>query len=122
MQRLGVNMNAIRSMFFTLQQLRHYIRTAYGISEKSFNAHDIHPIAIQGIGQGNGAGPQIWAAISSVVLDMLRAEGMGGVFKAPITKQKLHIVGYAYVDDTDIITFTGHNDNNNIEYKKCKKI
>jgi hypothetical protein len=110
MQRMGVNAKTLRSMFFTLQHLEHYIRTAHGVSEQSFQAKNIHPIAIQGIGQGNGAGPQIWAAISTVVLDMLRQEGMGGVFETPITKKQLHIVGYAYVDDTDIITFTGKDD------------
>jgi hypothetical protein len=110
MQRMGVNVTTLRSMFFTLQHLEHFIRTANGVSEQLFQAKNIHPIAIQGIGQGNGAGPQIWAAISTVELDMLRQQGMGGVFETPITKKQLHIVGYAYVDDTDILTFTGKDD------------
>jgi hypothetical protein len=105
MQRLGMAQEPLRSLFWTLQHLEHYIRTAYGPSTTSFRANQVHPVAIQGIGQGNGAGPQIWAAISSVVLDMLRGQGMGAFFEAPITKEKLHIAGYAYVDDTDIITY-----------------
>jgi hypothetical protein len=121
MQRLGVNIRTLQSMFFTLQNLEHYIRTAFGVSEKSFQARDIHTTAIQGIGQGNGAGPQIWAAISSVVLDMLRQSGMGGVFESPITRQQLHIVGYAYVDDTDILTFTGTNSSKDT-IQKCRRI
>jgi hypothetical protein len=65
MQRLGVNIKTLQSMFFTLQHLEHDICTAYGESEKSFQASEIHTTAIQGIGQGNGADPQIWAAIST---------------------------------------------------------
>jgi hypothetical protein len=53
---------------------------------------------------------------------MLRKEGMGGVFEAPVTKQKLHIVGYAYVDNTDIITFTGNDDTQDTTQKMQKNI
>jgi hypothetical protein len=110
MQRLGIAMNPLRSMFYTLQQLEHYIRTAQGISQLSFNAEDVHPIAIQGIGQGNGAGPQIWAAISTVVLNMLRSQQAGAIFEAPISRKCIRLAGYAYVDDTDIIAHLKHGD------------
>jgi hypothetical protein len=103
MQRLGIDIQPLRSMFYTLQNLEHYIRTAHGISTQSFNAANIHPVAIQGIGQGNGAGPQIWAAISTVVLNMLRSQKAGAEFESPITRKTLQLAGYAYVDDTDII-------------------
>jgi hypothetical protein len=108
MQRLGMDINALRSMFYTLQQLDHCVRTAHGVSDLSFNASEVHPIAIQGIGQGNGAGPQIWAAISTVVLNMLRIQQAGAVFHAPISRRSTRLAGYAYVDDTDIIAHT-HN-------------
>jgi hypothetical protein len=85
MQRLGMDINPLRSMFYTLQQLEQYIRTAHGMSQISFNASDVHPIAIQGIGQGNGAGPQIWAAILTVVLNMLRSLKAGAEFESPIS-------------------------------------
>jgi hypothetical protein len=90
-------------MFFTLQNLQHFIRSAYGVSTKSFLASEVHPVAIQGIGQGNGAGPQIWAAISTVILNLLRTQQAGAVFEAPITGESLRLARYAYVDDTDII-------------------
>jgi hypothetical protein len=72
-------------IFYTLQQLQHYVRTAYGLSSIYFVANQVNPVAIQGIGQGNGAGPQIWAAISMVILDMLRKYEIGADFKAPIS-------------------------------------
>jgi hypothetical protein len=116
MQRFGIDIKPLRSMFYTLQHLEHYIRTAQGISNQSFNAADVHPIAIQGIGQGNGAGPQIWAAISTVVLNMLRSKNAGATFESPISRKELQLAGYAYVDDTDIITHLKDGDDNVVEH------
>jgi hypothetical protein len=84
MRRWGLDKEALRMMFYTLQQLKHHVRTAYGLSSIYFKANQVNQTAIQGIGQGNGAGPQIWAAISTVILDMLRAQKIGGDFEAPI--------------------------------------
>jgi len=61
---LSANKKSVFSMILTLQQMDHHIRTTYGDSAKSGNRKKWgSPIA--GIGQGNGAGPQIWAAVSS---------------------------------------------------------
>jgi hypothetical protein len=73
------------------------------ISDTSFNAKEVNPIAIQGIGQGNGAGPQIWAAVSMVLLNALRETGAGAEFRGPIEQNEFRFVGYAFVDDTDLV-------------------
>jgi hypothetical protein len=103
MQRWGMPMEPIRMMFYTLQHLKHFVRTAFGLSKSFFQANDVNQLAIQGIGQGNGAGPQVWAAISSVLLDILRKQNLGAEFTSPISKETIELVGYAYTDDTDII-------------------
>jgi hypothetical protein len=110
LQRFGLPMAPIPMMFYTLQTLRHYVRTAGGLSSKFFNAKDIHPVAIQGIGQGNGAGPQVWAAISIVLLDVLRKRKLGANFVTPISQTDMQLVGYAYVDDTDLIVTANEDD------------
>jgi hypothetical protein len=103
LQRAGIPKAPIISMFTTLQKLRHYVRTAYGDSETFFLASDIHPVAFQGVGQGNGAGPQVWALVSSAILDMLRHIQQGAVFIAPLSKETVSFVGYSFVDDTDLL-------------------
>jgi hypothetical protein len=108
MRRLGAPQEPIESMFRTIQNLRHTVRTAHGDSESFFNAKDVHPVAIQGVGQGNGAGPQIWAAISTVLLNQARATGCGGSFQHALTGDVTEIVGYSFVDDTDLLS-TGTN-------------
>jgi hypothetical protein len=101
MQRIKVPPGPIICMFSTIQCLNHYIRTIYGDSELSFTG-ELWTVPIQGVGQGNGAGPQIWALVSTPVLD-LRAEGYGAFFKAVISGQEIHFVGYGFVDDVDLI-------------------
>ena len=35
----------------------------------------------------------------------MRTAGHSGYFQSPISKENFHIVGYSYVDDTDLITY-----------------
>ena len=42
---------------------------------------------------------------------MMQARHKGGFFTSLITKCKSHIVGYAYVDDTDVIIMNNNNIN-----------
>jgi hypothetical protein len=91
-------------MFETLQNLRHHVRSQYGDSKTSYNAKQ-GEVPIQGLGQGNGAGPTIWALISTPVLNLLRTHGYGIKIISYISGEHLHFVGYCFVDDTDLVEF-----------------
>jgi hypothetical protein len=102
MQRQGVPESAVVCLFTTIQNSSHQIRTAYGDSKNHYGgSHWILPM--HGVGQGNGAGPAIWAVVSTPLLDMLRNSGVGSFFKSPISGKEIRFVGYAFVDDTDLI-------------------
>ena len=58
---------------------------------------------MQGVYQGNGAGPVIWAVVSSPLLKIMREQGYGTFFKTAISGLEIRLVGYAFVDDTDLI-------------------
>jgi hypothetical protein len=62
-------------MLETIQKISHHIRTIHGDSEQSFSGRD-WSIPIHGVGQGNGAGPQIWAAVSTPLLKFTAVRGM----------------------------------------------
>ena len=62
-------------MFMSIQNLQHRIRTVYGDSEVGFSGA-FYVVPIRGVGQGNGAGPQIWAVVSTLVSNMLRSLGL----------------------------------------------
>ena len=92
-------------MFSTLQDMEHHCQTSFGVSESSFGG-DVwtapHNPPPQGAGQGNGAGPPIWATTSSPLFDMMREDDHGAHFTSAISEELLHIAGSAFVDDTDL--------------------
>jgi hypothetical protein len=89
-------------MFQTIQSLEHHVRTVFGESKQFFKQSG--EIPLQGVGQGNGAGPQIWALVSTPVLNMLRSQGLGASFISALSKLQTTLVGFAFVDDTDLVT------------------
>jgi hypothetical protein len=97
LQRVGVQSNTCRVMFGTLQQMKHYVKTAYGTSSQSYGS--IH-IPLQGVLQGNGAGPAIWLLISSPLINMLRTQGFGFQSSNLLTDESYTFACYTYVDDT----------------------
>lgn len=103
MQKNGVSANTIETMFQTIQQCQHYIRTAYGDSQQSYGGQGKYKLPPMGAGQGNGAGPQMWAVLSSVLFLAMHMEGLSTKFCQKMTKKFLSIVGFMYVDDMDLI-------------------
>jgi len=73
---LGIPIGPISVMFGTIQLLHHFIRMAFGDSDRSFTG-TTSSTPLQGVGQGNGARAQIWAAVSSPIFDMVRKSGNG---------------------------------------------
>ena len=100
MRRLGLSPETCHVMFGTLQQVRHYVRTTYGDSASYYQGIEY---SLQGIGQGNGAGPAIWLIVSIPIINMLKAEGFGFHIRTPISAEDVGFVCYTFVDDTDLI-------------------
>jgi hypothetical protein len=102
MQRVGVPKNIINCLFTTLQDAIHQVRTGFGDSKGHYGGN-IWLVSIHGIGQGNGAGPAIWAVVSTPLLNVLRDKGFGCEIICPLSSKFFKFVGYAFVDDTDVI-------------------
>jgi len=79
-----------------LAQLWHHVRSAFRNLEISQGQEDwAEPVA--GIGQGNGAGPQIWAAVSTPLFEILREEGFVATFICVLSKAQRCMAGFAFV-------------------------
>ena len=85
-----------------MQYLAHSIRCAYGQSETTYGTN-VNELPMQGVYQGNGAGPIIWTVVSSPLLQILKEDGFGTFFQTALSNHLIRIVGYAFVDDTDLI-------------------
>jgi hypothetical protein len=103
MQRVGVPRCIVDCLFSTLQEAQHKVRTGYGDSEGWYGGSQKEGPPMHGICQGNGAGPSIWAVVSSPILNLLRTKGYGIFFTTPISNSQIRFSGYAFVDDSDLI-------------------
>ena len=102
LRKTGLTKPAVISMLEPIRRLTHKIRTAYGDSEIEYGG-DNWKRDPSGICQGNGAGPAIWALVSSPLLSMLRDAGFGAKLHSAIGDTFLHLSGFAFVDDADTI-------------------
>ena len=99
--RFGMSYSSVHSMFRTLQLATHRVRTGFGDSKRTFFSPSDTPF--QGCGQGNGAGPTMWVAISAVLITMMAAEGCG--FSSLSALSSLLVVAdcFCFVDDSDVV-------------------
>jgi hypothetical protein len=102
MQRVGVPKNIINCLFTTLQDAIHKVRTGFGDSKDHYGG-SVSLVPIHGIEQGNGVGPAIWAVVSTPLLNVLQEKGFGCEVVCLLSCKFFKFVGYAFVDDTDVI-------------------
>jgi hypothetical protein len=76
--------------------------TIYGDSESGYGG-TLWAVPYSGVGQGNRAGPAIWAVVITPVLKMMKDEGFGFMYKTSMQGKRLHFMGYRFVDDINII-------------------
>ncbi len=100
-QSFGVKSTAVSAMLETIQEMKIFLRTAYGDS-KTFAGSTIK-IKTQGLGQGNGASPAGWCAISITILQAHGAKGHGAHFIAPMSQVQSSLSTILYVNDTDLL-------------------
>jgi len=91
----------VQGMITCIQEMTHYIRTAFGDSETGYGP-DALKHALQGLLQGSGAAPPGWSAISAVLVQVMKEMGFGYSAWSMISKRAINLVCYAFVDDTDL--------------------
>jgi hypothetical protein len=102
MQHHNVPASACICVFTMLQNLHHTVRTNYCDSKSGYGG-TLWAVPYYDVGQGNGAGPEIWEVVSTPVLKMMKDEGFGFMHKTRIEGKQLHFVVYSFVDETGSI-------------------
>ncbi len=97
----GVSKEASGMMLTTIQNMKFFLRTAFGDS-KDF-AGSVMEIKTQGLCQGNGAAPAGWAVVSIALLNAHKKRGHGAKFLCPISLVRSDLSAVIYVDDTDVV-------------------
>ena len=70
MRGFGITDGPIKSMFSTIQELKHKTKTVHGISNCFFTGKEHFKAKPNGTCQGNGAGPSMWAIGSSRMFEV----------------------------------------------------
>jgi hypothetical protein len=89
MQRVGVPRNIFNCLFTTVQEAVHRVRTSFGDSKATYGGL-VWLVPIHGIGQGNGAGPVIWAVVSTPILNVLWEKDFGCELVRPLSTRPIH--------------------------------
>lgn len=103
-QRLGVPPMFLSCMLATIQCMNFHLRTAYGDSTSSFGSTP-GQLPLQGILQGNGAGPAFWYAVSILLVLLLHTKGHGAKYRSALALQTTILAGLLFVDDTDLVAY-----------------
>ena len=100
-RRFGVNPFVVQSMITTIQKMRHFIRSAYGDSRRSYGDDKENPL--QGGGQGNGAAGPFFIALASILLPILESKVDGINLFSAISLTAITLIAVIYVDDSDFL-------------------
>ena len=98
-QSFGVEETAVLAMLETIQEMKFFLRMAFGDS-REFAGSAIEA-KTQGLGQGNGASLAGWCVISIMILRAHGARGHGAHFIAPLSQVSSSLSAILYVDGTD---------------------
>ena len=98
-----VSATSVRTLFGTLQKAHHRIKTGFGIFDHVYGNKDV---PIQGAGQGNGIAPTARALTSTNMFQVMDRAGHGRLAVTAISGTILSLVGFAFVDDADLVDGT----------------
>jgi hypothetical protein len=101
LRAIGIPFGPIISMLLSIKLMRYYLRTGFGESKRAMRPED-STRRRHGLNQGSRAAPPCWTIISSMLVEIQRAQGHIATVITPITRVVSSIVGFLYVDDTDL--------------------
>ena len=100
-QSFGVEDTAVSEMLEMIQEMKFFLRTAFGDS-RDFAGSTIE-VKTQGLGQGNEASLAGWCVISIMILCAHGAKGCGAHFIALLSQVRSSLSVILYVYDTDLL-------------------
>jgi hypothetical protein len=99
-QSLGVPKSAVYSMLVTIQEMKFFLCTGFGDS-KTYKSSN-YGTKTQGLCQGNGAAPAGWTVTSIIMINAHKRKDHGVHLVCTLSNGTLHIIGFLFVDDTDL--------------------
>jgi hypothetical protein len=101
LQAFGVKLPMVKTMLTCLQTMKFYLRTGFGEATTPYGGTTANPTF--GLGQGNGAAPPAFSAVSTLMVNAYRSLGHGIKFFSAYSLREFVIAAILYVDDTDLM-------------------
>ena len=101
LQSWGIPTTAIRILLSTMRTMQYALKTGFGKSAESYGGTDASPNS--GLGQGSGASPPGFMALSLLIVNAYRRLGHGAKILSSYTARLFHVSAVIYVDDTNLL-------------------
>ncbi len=101
LQSWGIPMSAIRVLLTSMQTMQYILKTGVGESTESFGGTTEEPNS--GLGQGSGASPPAFMALSSLIVNAYQRLGHGARICSLYMACLFVLAAVMYVDNTDIL-------------------
>ena len=101
LQSWGIPKSAIRVLLSTMQTMQYVLKTRFGESIDSYGGTALSPLT--GLGQGSGASPPAFMALSLLIVNAYRQMGHGARIKLSYASRLFSLCAVMYVDDTDLL-------------------
>ena len=117
-QKEGAPLSSLMMMFGVIQSMNYFIRTTFGDSNTSYGGKQKVPF--QGSCQGNGASPAIWLILSMYLVLIMKEEGHNTTILSPLSGVTLVLIGFLFVDDTDLVVLAAKNEPDTSVYSQLQ--
>ena len=114
----GAPISSLLLMFGAIQSMEFFIRTTFGESTNSYGGNQ--PIPFQGSCQGNGASPALWLVLSMYIVLLYKEAGHVSSCKSAYSGVVLGLMGFLFVDDTDLVIISNSEDSMNMVLTKLQ--
>ena len=101
LQAWGVSLVMVKVMLSVLQTMRFFIRSGFGDSTRSYGGTTDDPLG--GLGQGNGAAPPGFTAVSTLLIMAFINMGHSDQVETAVSGFLFTIAAILYVDDTNLL-------------------
>ncbi len=101
LQSFKVRKVMVAMMLSVLQTMKRYLKTAFGHSATAFWGTLDDPL--MGFGQGNGASPPGFLAVSTLLIEVYQCQGHGAQFIPGLARDAFTIAAVIYVNDSDLL-------------------
>ncbi len=101
LQSWGIPKTVIRLLLSSMQKMQYLLKTGFGESAESYDGTSLSPNS--GLGQGSGASPPAFFALSSLIVNAYHHLGHGAKICSSYVSCLFYLSAVMYINNTDLL-------------------